>query len=495
MKCYNLAIVEDEPHTARYIRKIVEDMGIYKVTVCCESAEELLGDEHVAELHILLTDIKMAGINGIQLLKKLQDKVPQLMTVIISGYSSFDFAREAISLKVSHYLLKPIDQEELVTVLLKLYGELSNIQEESRKNYIKEVHEHSRRILEQNEELPYPYLQALLVAGSDDRESLILRCKTAFSLNRIKNCCVLCYRKGFAILIGGEEEKEGERLKEMAERICVWERASGNSAVLIYTKTAFESGKLKQHLLDMHRFQERNYIIGTATVKEYRKMTSDKVVCEEEKQLMETLHQNVYAKSTDTFISFLEKLFGCWKERKASLYAMKLALYTIIVQFFAISESKEELVAIIGNISAVLYGSKSYDAAKENIQELLVPAAAGLMAVQTGSQKQSYKMYLQIVELLSANIRQNFSLQEIGDIFCISQPYVSKLFRIYSGMSYKDYVTNLKINMAKEIMREHGDMMIKDVADMVGYDQLYFSTVFHRITGEYPRHYRENQIK
>lgn len=492
MKCYNLAIVEDEPHTARYIRKIVEDMGIYRITACVESAEELLGDESALELDLLITDIKMPGLSGIELVERLQKKVPRLVTVIISGYSSFDFARAAITLKVSRYLLKPIDREELVTVLLELYGQLSDLQEENQKNYIRQVYEQSRRILENPEEFPYPYIHALLVTGSGDRGSLILRCKTAFSLDRQEGCRVVCYRMGFAVLMRTGKAGAGGKLKEMAESICVWERASGNSALLVYTKEPWEGTDLRQKLLELYRFQEKNYIIGRASVKEYGETGAGKTSCEEDRFLVEKLQQNPYVKNTSTLAELLDRLFIRWKERSSSLYAMKLALYTLTIQFLSIAESKEELVAIMGNISQALYHAKTYEAAKENIQELLVPAVAGLMAASAGSQKQSQKMYLQITEFLSANVRQNYSLQEIGNLFSISQPYVSKLFRIYSGMSYKDYVTSLKINIAKEIMRDHKDVMIKDVADMVGYDQLYFSTVFHRITGEYPKHYREH---
>ena len=76
-------------------------------------------------------------------------------------------------------------------------------------------------------------------------------------------------------------------------------------------------------------------------------------------------------------------------------------------------------------------------------------------------------------------------------MFGVSQPYISKLFRTYSGESFKEYVLRKKIDTAVSLMEENPAVFIKDIAEQVGFDQLYFSTVFHRMMGQYPSQYRE----
>ena len=69
MRQYQLAIVEDEPHTARYIQGIVEATNLFHIAAVCESAEELLTLEPFPDLDVLVTDVKMSGLTGLELLR------------------------------------------------------------------------------------------------------------------------------------------------------------------------------------------------------------------------------------------------------------------------------------------------------------------------------------------------------------------------------------------------------------------------------------------
>ena len=85
------------------------------------------------------------------------------------------------------------------------------------------------------------------------------------------------------------------------------------------------------------------------------------------------------------------------------------------------------------------------------------------------------------------------SAQKICTIFGISQTYLSKLFRKYSTESFNRHLAILRIEKAKEIMKESPDLFIKDIAMMVGFsDQFYFSRIFHSITGMSPAEYIKN---
>lgn len=149
-------------------------------------------------------------------------------------------------------------------------------------------------------------------------------------------------------------------------------------------------------------------------------------------------------------------------------------------------------VVEINRVLRELYGCASYQQAQECVWRTVDSLISRVRAAQSSSQPQSQQIFWKIIEYLNTHIRENFSLQEISDAFGISQPYVSKLFRMYSGKSYKEYVTDRKIATAISLMERDRNILIKDVAEQVGYDQLYFSTVFYRITGEYPKQYREN---
>lgn len=88
------------------------------------------------------------------------------------------------------------------------------------------------------------------------------------------------------------------------------------------------------------------------------------------------------------------------------------------------------------------------------------------------------------------------TLQQICKHFGVSQPYVSKFFRKYEGTSFGNYLTKIRIQKAKELLRYNKDILIKDVAYMVGYsDQFYFSRIFRSMEGVSPSEYIQSEAK
>lgn len=95
------------------------DLGVEIVGVCSDGLEAL--DNIIeTEPHILLTDIRMPGLNGLELIKAAKIRIPHLKTVIISGFSEFEYAQQALKIGVDDYLLKPIIDQDLVNIISKL---------------------------------------------------------------------------------------------------------------------------------------------------------------------------------------------------------------------------------------------------------------------------------------------------------------------------------------------------------------------------------------
>ena len=116
-------IVEDEPPTARFVRSLVEREPEYEVTAICENAEEAVRVlENNPELELIITDIRLAEMSGLELLKKVRQADREIRLIIISGYKMFEYAREAIRLNIEEYITKPIDPEEFHRVLQKVRG-------------------------------------------------------------------------------------------------------------------------------------------------------------------------------------------------------------------------------------------------------------------------------------------------------------------------------------------------------------------------------------
>ncbi len=107
-------IVEDEELILQGIRNILdwESLGLEVVHMAHDGVEALEMWEK-EPVHIVVTDISMPEMDGLELLRKIREKEEQVRFIILTGYDEFNYAREAIRLEVENYILKPIDEEEL----------------------------------------------------------------------------------------------------------------------------------------------------------------------------------------------------------------------------------------------------------------------------------------------------------------------------------------------------------------------------------------------
>ena len=126
---YRVLIVDDESIICKGLRDTIEwdSLGLEIAGEAHNGADalEMINAHHP---HILITDIRMPGMDGITLIKTIRDRHIPIKTIILSGYSDYAFLKEAIRLGVDGYLLKPIDIDELISNLVDL---VNNIEKES----------------------------------------------------------------------------------------------------------------------------------------------------------------------------------------------------------------------------------------------------------------------------------------------------------------------------------------------------------------------------
>lgn len=109
--------------------------------------------------------------------------------------------------------------------------------------------------------------------------------------------------------------------------------------------------------------------------------------------------------------------------------------------------------------------------------------------------KQSTEEYFEkIKDYIQNNMAKPISLQSVSKEMGVSQTYLSRLFRKYEDISFNNYLTSLRMEKAKELLKSEDKIFVKDVAEQVGYkDQFYFSRIFHTYTGVRPSEYIEKE--
>lgn len=132
---YKVLLVDDE-YFPREALKMMISWEEYGCVVCGEGKNGIDGMEKALELmpDIVLTDINMPFMDGLDMIMHLQEKMPDTLFSIVTGYSEFEYAKRGIELGVEHYILKPINDGELVRTLKNMVGIL-NRRHEKKKEY------------------------------------------------------------------------------------------------------------------------------------------------------------------------------------------------------------------------------------------------------------------------------------------------------------------------------------------------------------------------
>ena len=111
-------IVEDEPDIAEGLKYLIERMGYsYFVTGIFYNGQDGVNQVVQQKPDIIITDIRMPGMDGLEMIQKIQNVMQNCNFIVLSGYADFAYAREALRLGVQDYLTKPVDEEELYRVL------------------------------------------------------------------------------------------------------------------------------------------------------------------------------------------------------------------------------------------------------------------------------------------------------------------------------------------------------------------------------------------
>jgi YesN/AraC family two-component response regulator len=122
---YTVVVVEDEPLIMRNIVKKIRQMDIgFEVTGTARNGRDALAVIRNEPPDVVMTDIRMPLVDGLELLQQLYATDPAVRSVIISGYDDFEYARKAIQYNVRDYLLKPVESDMLYQCLLRLKIEL-----------------------------------------------------------------------------------------------------------------------------------------------------------------------------------------------------------------------------------------------------------------------------------------------------------------------------------------------------------------------------------
>jgi len=474
------------------------------------------------EPEIILTDIRMPGIDGLELSRRIIKHYAPVKIIILSGYSDFDYAREALKIGVMDYLLKPIKIEELIQKVKEAREDILTYREENKnkKDYTR---------LSQSKQI-----EAFIQGQTAESEGIIysLRAYTELSLKSmiVYSLCEL-------------DNKQKDYCEQSIIYIDAYlERVLPElDAAILYTKGGqigfvmeVSSGKvryekihlLKQKLIELNKlvYNQFENTVSLAMSQEgeckqipflhsqcekglkHRMYRGEKsFILYEELEDSEPMH---YVKTDEQMLKeyikiysyeesmvYIKNEFERLKQMKVissdlvkgiSIELKNILLRTILESGIHVEQLLGDNIKLLSNIPEYTT-IEGYYKWVENLYYLIL-----IGITRSGGEKHNH-VIREALYFIGKNYNGNITVERVAQCVDKSKNYFSYLFKKEIGMSFIEYLNKVRIEKAKELL-DTTSCMTYEISELVGYsDYKYFSSVFKKLQGVSPTQYRKNK--
>lgn len=538
---YRVVIADDEPKVSRLIRSLIqwEALGLELVGVADDGVTAL---EMIGTLlpDIVITDIRMPGYDGIQLIERAKQLKPEIDFIIISGYRQFEYAQKAIRFGVEDYLVKPLKAGEINGTLRKMidrYLERDRRQLEQVQEAVRQER-NTRAMREQ-------FLEALL-EGPD--EGGRLRCTEppygdlarAFTQQAGNGILQALYIKtdyppeamgsnGRRLLSDKVAALTQEMLMPVCEEVLITRRGSGAAGLALYVPEKERAlRKALQGIIDSLQcqrevFPELRVTIGLGPVVSGMSDAGHSFSAAEAAAADRLLvGAGCIIEAAAAEPSLPEELKMPQEVRRSlqnGLEVLDVQAVTAAVQTMearaaaAPSLRGAHLLAVAEELmETVRYGLGVHFEADPALKALegdcreavslcyrqkelfgLVKAYAAKSVTHLSEQKlqETKRPIREARRYIQVNFGGPLNLEAVSQAVGFNPTYFSELFKKETGMNFLEYLTDVRVREAKRLLADPVKT-IADIAEAVGYsDVKHFSKTFSRITGIQPSQYRK----
>lgn len=491
-------IIDDEPNVRQGLKIIVpwEEHGF---RVCGDSGDADDGVEKIFDLNpdIVLVDIKMPGKLGIDIIREAKEKNFNGKFIIVSGYSNFEYAKDAIKYGVKSYILKPVDEDELIEILLELKKEIEDEQKLTR----------DMRIVEEVS------LQKLIIEGDIEKEKKYSEYEI-FQIALITNDVYMNYNEDCLI---GLENIIKEKLKSYCNEIDII--IVKNYIALLFKD--FRSTRVEKTLEDLNGkiYSELNtklfIVIGENVRKaseinksyksaeylmKYKFLYLDKEIISS-KNLESNIEKSNICIDNERMYSYVEvndyeQIDLAFKSMKSYFISNKYLEEDIKITAIKIFlELKEKLLKDY-EIENSIHPDKEEIIREINARKSLNDLIAYLcdnfilMAKKIG-EKSSDSIIKKMVNYINKNYYKDLKLEGLASIFNYNSAYLGKLFKNEIGENFNTYLDKVRIEKAKVLLVEE-QLKVYQVSEKVGYKNIdYFHSKFRKYVGMSPMNYKK----
>lgn len=516
---YKALIVDDERMIRIGIRMTVpwESMGITEVFVVA-SGQEALKIFKKEKPDILITDICMTEVTGLELIASIRELNHDLKIIVLTGYDSFDYARECLRMKVDEFLLKPVDEDCLISTVQKLVNSLNEKQQ-------KQVNEKKmRRILGAAEQCSLECVMNdfILKKPVSDEIFQSLEKDYQYHTNAIMQLAILYP----AIHSDGKIDTDNDSFTMMniknllisvvdAQNYGItFENSEGRILIALFAQE--QSDGLETIIQNFRELIQDEYNVSTkvflgSKVEGFAQLhisyTEALLLADQQKDGYKTVLERRVSKSR---LEMFREIYGELKSVMGNNIGNTDKVMRAFEAFCAATDSYNISDSYVRKccfeIASSVYFSYSMDSGDSSSNKInsllntLVNAKREeacsitrifLKDLLTPHGQTEHEIISETKRYILQNLAEDISVASISKKFYITPNYFSRLFKRVTGEGCNEYIVKKRIEQAKSLL-ETTNIKTGQIAQMVGYrDTNYFSLAFKKHTGVSPTQYRK----
>lgn len=465
---------------------------------------------------VVITDVKMPDIDGIELTRLAMEKHPNLYIIILSGHAEFEFARDALRYGAYDYLLKPCKHKVISDLLSKIETELVNkkinglMQRELEKNLENRNKEIERRkildiILGKNQDynlnIPTDNIRVVLIKYKSkcmDKEMVTSIITEAIGEKVDLKYIVelLNYKNQYIIILKGNYDLKYIKnqlyfikLSLIKQGALVW---GGISNIYDGITGLQEAYRESSNIIEYLRFNDILEIREMSEIKkqyinkqnEINKMIFDedyiikKLFLGEVKILEEELNANI------------EKIVHSNEIYDPKIVRTQVKQLMILIEK-RLREKNISLEKIFGHSVECIFEIERINNYR-NLFDWCKNMLITICCYIKENKKHLPKAIQQVLDYIDMNYEKDISMKQMADYVYLNPWYFSEMFKEKMGIRFSDYLTRVRINKAKELLL-HTNLKNYEIAERIGFkNSTYFNVVFKRVEGMTPKLFRES---
>ncbi len=495
-------VVDDERIEREGLKYLLSrEDGISEI---CEASngKQALQILRAQKIDLILTDIKMPHMDGLELARKVRETDERMQVVIFSGYNDFSFAQEAIRYGVKDYVLKPVDPENFHHVLSKVKCEILKMKE-------KESHE-----LQEQNFLQQYFLQSYLYTG---QKEILARAEKMIDLDKWNSWhCAILIESGDTFFDSAEETLAEEIQKEL-RRVFFYLNLNARQSLLLFQDLYCDYQIVADHL---YQFLKRNYQVS------FHLAVSAKFEgCENLPEMMNQLERQLEEK----FYHPEKHVFSCeeddWKlanreTQDAHLMQMisedisRKDMENLWKHFLCLKEKYKEntqysamyIRFVFSNLIQELYRENQFAGEKrlekeidclyacQDILQILDVTEENIREYEKfvkDSMSESRNEVASVKNYIYQHYDEDLNLETLAEKVYLSSGYLSFIFKKETGMNLNRFIRVFRMEKAKELLCGTG-MKVAQVSEKVGFANVsYFCRSFREFYGKSPESYRK----